>query len=255
LLPSCDGHLDKPKNAQHSETMGKMDQGLGAIGLILLTVALALVFTLGVPISVSRETVELKDWLGFAGNVVGALMTLVAAIVAWRAVQRQITVQREANLLVLMTREEDRLETEFHAVEICLELLTLALWARIMTKGPSSYVAELSSLGFSSDEIETRRLVQQKVAGPIPPSLLSKISSLMTAVIRAATIVRSLHIDDNGEIRKDTPANRRQTADANLHALEDEMDRLSSDLTVRRNSLTDVYLPGLRSRIEAGLHG
>lgn len=39
------------------------------------------------------------DWLGFAGGIVGGLMTLIAAIVAWLSIERQIGITRELALL------------------------------------------------------------------------------------------------------------------------------------------------------------
>ncbi|MET4071544.1 hypothetical protein ABID58_006358 [Bradyrhizobium sp. S3.2.6] len=86
----------------------KWDQGLGVIGLLVLATVLALLLTLGIPIAVSKDTVELKDWLGFAGNVLGACVTLLAAVIAWRAVQAQIASQRDAMLLEVTAREENR---------------------------------------------------------------------------------------------------------------------------------------------------
>lgn len=49
-----------------------------------------------------------QEWLGFCGNVLGAVMTLIAAVIAWQAVQRQIRAQRIAN-------EDTRLRREFAA--------------------------------------------------------------------------------------------------------------------------------------------
>ncbi|MGJ4947473.1 hypothetical protein [Bradyrhizobium sp. HKCCYLS20291] len=86
------------------------DQGLGALGLIGLALALTVLVTVGAPVAASRTTLELKDWLGFAGNILSALVTLIAAYVAWRAVQAQIGTQRDANLLGVLFREEDRIE-------------------------------------------------------------------------------------------------------------------------------------------------
>lgn len=88
---TVDANLDKLFSALHSAAMGKMDQGLGAIGGMLLTVAFALLLTIGVPISVSKETVELKDWLGFAGNIVGALVSGCARLESCSATDRRPT--------------------------------------------------------------------------------------------------------------------------------------------------------------------
>lgn len=101
--------LDNEPARRHPEAM-RWDQGLGTIGLLVLATALALLLTIGIPITVSKETVELKDWLGFAGNVLGAFVTVIAAGFAWKAVQRQIASQDVATKLGVMTREEGRIE-------------------------------------------------------------------------------------------------------------------------------------------------
>lgn len=94
----------------------KWDQGFGVIGLLVLATALALLLTIGIPITVSKEAVELKDWLGFAGNLLGAGVTVIAAAVAWVSVQKQITTQRDATLLSIIAREEDRIEEQLPAL-------------------------------------------------------------------------------------------------------------------------------------------
>lgn len=86
------------------------DHGLAAVGLICLALALTVLVTVGAPIAASHTTLELKDWLGFAGNILGGLFTLIAAYIAWRAVQPQIVAQRDATMLGLLSREEDRIE-------------------------------------------------------------------------------------------------------------------------------------------------
>lgn len=86
----------------------RIDPGAGAIALLLLATALAVLLTTAVPITVSKDAVELKDWLGFAGNVLGAGVTLLAAVIAWHAVQRQIDAQ-------FRTAEQERLRKEFAA--------------------------------------------------------------------------------------------------------------------------------------------
>jgi hypothetical protein len=96
------------------------DQGLGVIGLIALALALTVLVIVGAPIAASRTTLELKDWLGFAGNILSALVTLIAAYIAWRAVQSQIGTQQDATLLVLINREEDRVDAQIPTlVDLC----------------------------------------------------------------------------------------------------------------------------------------
>ncbi|MEH2513810.1 hypothetical protein V1291_005164 [Nitrobacteraceae bacterium AZCC 1564] len=73
--------------------MKKIDHGLGAIGLLLLFTILACVLVSWLPVIKSEPPAHTSDWLGFAGGAVGGFMTLVAAGIAWIAVQRQISVQ------------------------------------------------------------------------------------------------------------------------------------------------------------------
>lgn len=73
--------------------MGKFDHGLGAIGALSLTAALAVLLTAGIPILLAGDPLKVSDWLGFAGSFAGAMVALIAAVIAWRAVQRQIETQ------------------------------------------------------------------------------------------------------------------------------------------------------------------
>lgn len=50
--------------------------------------------TVMLPASISGgETIKTSDWIGFAGSVVASAITLIAATLAWFAVQRQIDAQ------------------------------------------------------------------------------------------------------------------------------------------------------------------
>jgi uncharacterized membrane protein YccC len=64
-------------------------------------------------INVAKEGSR-TDWLGFAGSVIGALVALVAAIIAWFAVQQQINAQR---LAVEQERIEEAERTEKQQAE------------------------------------------------------------------------------------------------------------------------------------------
>jgi hypothetical protein len=65
--------------------------GLGAVGLMALAIVMVLFLTIVLP----AVTTDAAGILGFAGNLIGVAGTLIAAAIAWRAVQRQIAVQRE----------------------------------------------------------------------------------------------------------------------------------------------------------------
>jgi len=73
-----------------------------AVGLLLL---LAIISWTGVagPLWRSYWTATPEQWLGFAGNVLGGLATLAAAIVAWFAVQAQV---KEARRLAEQQRKD-----------------------------------------------------------------------------------------------------------------------------------------------------
>jgi hypothetical protein len=70
--------------------------GLSPLWLISLGLILGCVIVVMIPASIATgEAIKSSDWIGFAGNVVAGAMTLIAAIIAWFAVQKQITIQRE----------------------------------------------------------------------------------------------------------------------------------------------------------------
>jgi hypothetical protein len=180
--------------------MGKWDHGLGVIGLLLLTAALAFLLTVGIPITVSKDTVELKDWFGFAGNVLGAFAALLAAVIAWRAVQLQIGVQREANLLSVLTREETRIENEIFALDVCIEfLMTVDGVTKANKEAANSlsnlnlYIKTLASMGVVPYYIEMRRSIQQKVNSEISPTLSLTVTSACADLMMAAMDVRDLY--------------------------------------------------------------
>lgn len=97
VTPLCcihrDSFADQLAAAASDHGMKKFDQGVGAIGLIVLAAVLASLLVTAMPLVKSEPPAHTSDWLGFAGGVVGGLMTLVAAVVAWVAVQRQIHAQ------------------------------------------------------------------------------------------------------------------------------------------------------------------
>lgn len=65
--------------------------GLSPLWLISLALVLGTTIVALIPFSISGgETIKGNDWIGFAGNVVGGAITLLAAVMAWFAVQRQI---------------------------------------------------------------------------------------------------------------------------------------------------------------------
>lgn len=74
--------------------------------LIGLALALGIVVNVLVPVTIA-ETLKFSDWIGFAGNVIAGATTLVAGVVAWFSVQRQITAG-EAAFERAVAREEEK---------------------------------------------------------------------------------------------------------------------------------------------------
>jgi hypothetical protein len=75
-----------------------MDQnnfsGLSPVWLISLAMVLGTAIVVLLPASIAGgDAIKTSDWIGFAGNVVAGAMTIVAALVAWVAVQKQIGAQ------------------------------------------------------------------------------------------------------------------------------------------------------------------
>ncbi|MBR1204516.1 MULTISPECIES: hypothetical protein [unclassified Bradyrhizobium] len=71
--------------------------GLTPAWLISLAMALGCVIVVMIPASIATgDAIKSSDWIGFSGNVVAGAVTVVAAIIAWFAVQRQIEAQEQA---------------------------------------------------------------------------------------------------------------------------------------------------------------
>lgn len=97
----------------------KLDQGLGTIGLLALATVLATLLSIGIPVIAASEPIKIADWLGFAGGFAGAMVTLIAAGIAWNAVQKQIEVQQKIanrqlsiDALNILIRQAETLERE-----------------------------------------------------------------------------------------------------------------------------------------------
>jgi hypothetical protein len=71
--------------------------GLSPLWLISLALVLGTTIVVLIPASIATgNAIKSSDWIGFAGSVTAGAMTLVAATLAWFAVQRQIKAQEAA---------------------------------------------------------------------------------------------------------------------------------------------------------------
>jgi hypothetical protein len=110
--------------------------GLTPIAVLSLSAVLAALLVVGIPILLAPEPVKVSDWLGFGGAVVGAFVTLAAAIIAWRAVQAQIETQRTiANQQAAIQAYgvlHDLAETLENELRLALELGAIATSATLI---------------------------------------------------------------------------------------------------------------------------
>lgn len=220
----------------------KFDQGLGALGLLCFALALTLLLTIGIPISVFGGVGELDDWLGFAGNIVGAAMTVVAAFVAWRAVQPQVSAQREAVLVDLMMREEDRLETELHALTVLGDLTgTIVALDFSAEVSPTTLLTRLRDLGVSDVELKTRARIMELVGGPVPPTSLFKSTHTFSHLYRELV----------AETKRPPPLHY-PTVALSRRGLSDSVERLLGENTKRHMQVLEM-VRYYRSEIEARL--
>jgi hypothetical protein len=70
--------------------------GLSPLWLISLALVLGTLIATTVPISIAANVgVKASDWIGFAGSVTAGAMTLIAGVIAWFSVQKQIEAQEQ----------------------------------------------------------------------------------------------------------------------------------------------------------------
>ncbi len=104
--------------------------GLSPLWLISLALVLGSTIVTFIPISIaSGDPINSSDWIGFAGNVVAGAMTLIAAIMAWFAVQAQIKAQRDIEAQKSIEEEERRQQRQEEAKMIAIVAITQCVHA------------------------------------------------------------------------------------------------------------------------------
>jgi hypothetical protein len=89
------------------------------------------------------------DWIGFGGNFAAGIMTLVGAVIAWVAIQRQIQAQEIAVREAEERRQSERLETQAEAKESAVA----ALSDPIEAAGNLLYCIQRAKVAIDPDEI------------------------------------------------------------------------------------------------------
>lgn len=71
--------------------------GLSPLWLISLAMMLGTFIVVMLPVSIATgDNIKSSEWIGFSGSVLAGAITLLAAVLAWFAVQRQIIAQEDA---------------------------------------------------------------------------------------------------------------------------------------------------------------
>jgi hypothetical protein len=92
--------------------------GLSPLWLISLALVLGTLIVVLLPVSIATgDNIKSSDWIGFSGSVLAGTMTLIAALLAWFAVRRQIRAQEEAEERAAQRLTEQRASTMASAKE------------------------------------------------------------------------------------------------------------------------------------------
>ena len=159
-----------------------LDKGTFAIGSLMFAVALACLITTAMPV------IRL-DWLGFAGSVIGAMMTLAAAVIAWRAVQRQIVESR--------TDAERKREQEEFAARAMMPFALSALIAYAeacvtqlnQLPNPLSHIPNIASPDLPTEHLESMRECLRYVGGDTAKQLFDIFAFLQIQNVRHREII------------------------------------------------------------------
>jgi hypothetical protein len=126
IFPSTRRH-----EARQVVKMGRNNlSGLSPLWLISLAMVLGTVIVVMIPAAISGgDKIKASDWIGFAGNVLAGVVTIVAAIIAWVAVQQQIREQRKIIIDQIERESEARRAREVEAKEVAIIVLRNPVFA------------------------------------------------------------------------------------------------------------------------------
>jgi hypothetical protein len=104
--------------------------GLSPLWLISLAMVLGTLIVVMLPVSIATgDNVKSSDWIGFSGSVLSGAITLLAAVIAWFAVQRQISAQEDTEKRAAQRLAEQRAIEMSNAKEAAKIVLTHTIHA------------------------------------------------------------------------------------------------------------------------------
>jgi hypothetical protein len=111
--------------AQVAEMKSENLPGLSPLWLIVLAMVLGTFIVVMVPVSIATgDNIKSSDWIGFSGSVIAGAIALLAAVLAWFAVQRQIIAQEDAEKRAAARLAEQRDTDMANAKEAAKIVLT-----------------------------------------------------------------------------------------------------------------------------------
>lgn len=231
--------------------MGKWDQGLGAIGFIVLAVILTVLVAIGAPMMASHSTLELRDWLAFFGNIVGAVGTLVAAYIAWRAVQSQIGESRSASMLTILMREEDRLEDELFAINGTEDVYYAIVPQHDLSS--SDYRQRILDFDLGDNLPAIKESLDPRLGENCPPQLLDSLALRFIDLFQAVDYLDDVQVQRRQRGPLPDIERRLQHANDDIKAIQLDFDRFMDNRTKRKAEIVDTLLPRCRRSIEVRL--
>jgi hypothetical protein len=149
------------------------------------------------PFLAAAETKNPADWIGFAGNFAAGIMTLIAAIVAWFAVQRQIKAQEQAEERASERHAEQREKEQAGAKYSAIIVLTHTIHAAAAVMNVTEQVLEASAeprVINPDGSIKPRRI---DVARPKLDKVMAQLKATMNH-FAVAEAWKDLGIEDKG---------------------------------------------------------
>jgi hypothetical protein len=236
--------------------------GLSPLWLISLAMVLGTTIVVMIPAAISGgDAIKANDWIAFAGNVLAGVMTLIAAVIAWFAVQRQIRAQAESEArrttIDLISREEERMEALLPGLESAFNFLITVQNALIIQGNFDAYRTALNGLGLWLDDMND---MQAKIDKRLPTTdastRLEIARTLGLLVSGTSEYQRAMHHMLDPDLVDRTPEETSATqwslkaATNTVQSARDAFDRLLLAIHERANLFRE-RMPKFRTRIEA----
>jgi hypothetical protein len=170
--------------------------GLSPLWLISLAMVLGTLIVVMLPISIATgDNIKSSDWIGFSGSVLAGAITLLAAVLAWFAVQRQISAQEDAEARATQRLADQRDADMANAKEAAKIVLTHPVHAAAaVTNVTGQYLNALAKETF----VPGLQKQPERVATTIKPTLDKVVAQLKATMsnFAVAEAWKDLGIED-----------------------------------------------------------